>query len=70
MTLSPKLKGRLCIPARLLRTAEMAAFTGSFRGRRQYLFAPLLGDVIILTARTMTKWDGRFANASGGVPLQ
>ncbi|HKE96154.1 MAG TPA: hypothetical protein VKB34_17730, partial [Povalibacter sp.] len=46
--------------AGLLRTAEMAGFTWSFRGRRRYLLAPLLGDAIILAARTMTKWDRRF----------
>jgi hypothetical protein len=44
----------------LLRTAEAAGFTWSFNGRRQYLLAPLLGDAIILAARTMTRWDGRF----------
>lgn len=44
----------------LLRTAEVAGFTGTFRGRRQYLLAPLLGDAIILAARTMTRWDTHF----------
>jgi len=46
--------------AGLLRTAEAAGFTWSFGGRRQYLFAPLLGDAIILAARTMVRWDARF----------
>lgn len=46
--------------AGLLRTAEMAGFTWSFGGRRRYLFAPLLGDAIILAARTMTRWDERY----------
>ncbi len=50
--------------AGLLRTAEMAGFTWSFGGRRRYLFAPLLGDAIILAARTMTTWDGRFLKTS------
>ncbi len=46
--------------AGLLRTAELAGFTWSFRGERQYLFAPLLGDAIILAARTMIRWDARY----------
>lgn len=48
--------------AGLLRTAEMAGFTWSFGGRRRYLFAPLLGDAIILAARSMTNWDTRFVS--------
>ena len=52
--------------AGLLRTAELAGFTWSFGGRRSYLFAPLLGDAIILAARTMTKWDGRFVRRRDG----
>jgi hypothetical protein len=51
--------------AGMLRTAEMAGFTWSFGGRRRYLFAPLLGDAIILAARTMTIWDGRYLKPSG-----
>lgn len=46
--------------AGLLRTAEVAGFTVSFSGGRRYLTAPLLGDAIILAARTMTPWDARF----------
>jgi hypothetical protein len=46
--------------AGLLRTAEAAGFTWSFGGRRRYLLAPLLGDAIILAARTMVHWDDRF----------
>jgi hypothetical protein len=47
----------------LLRTAEVAGFSGSFGGGRQYFLAPLLGDAIILAARTMTRWDSRFLEA-------
>jgi hypothetical protein len=46
--------------AGLLRTAEVAGFTWSFNGRRRYLLAPLLGDAIIVAARTMVRWDDRF----------
>jgi len=38
--------------------------TWSFGGRRQYLLAPLLGDAIILAARTMVHWDTRFLRAA------
>lgn len=46
--------------AGLLRTAELAGFTASIGGGRRYLTAPLLGDAIILAARTMTRWDARY----------
>jgi len=44
----------------MLRTAELAGFTWSFGGQRRYLLAPLLGDAIILAARTMVRWDARY----------
>jgi hypothetical protein len=47
-----------------LRTAEAAGFTFSFAGQRRYSLAPLLGDAIILAARTMTRWDARFRSSA------
>ncbi len=52
--------------AGLLRTAEVAGFSWSSGGRRRYLLAPLLGDAIILAARTMTRWDNRFLVQQSG----
>jgi len=36
----------------LLDTAELAGFTADLRGRRRYLLAPLVGDAILLAARS------------------
>ena len=46
----------------LLRTAELVGGTVSFGGQRRYALAPLPGDAVILAARTMTRWDGRFVS--------
>ncbi len=44
----------------LLRTAEMAGFTGPCTGGRCYWLAPMVGDAIVLAARTATPWDRRY----------
>jgi hypothetical protein len=44
----------------LLKTAEMAGFSAPCRTGRCYLLAPLVGDAIVLAARTATRWDERW----------
>ena len=50
----------------LLRTAELVGATLSSGKGRRYLFAPLAGDAVLLAARTMTRWDGRFLRRGPG----
>lgn len=40
----------------LLWTAEIAGFSWQWKGKRQYLLAPLVGDAILLAMRTVTPW--------------
>lgn len=44
----------------LLRTAEFVGCTISISGKRRYLFAPLVGDAIMLAAMTTRRFDDRF----------
>ena len=41
----------------MLRTSEFVGFTWSWRGRRQYLSAPLVGDAIMLAMLTVVPWE-------------
>jgi hypothetical protein len=45
----------------LMRTTELAGFTISHDGKRSYALGPLVGEAIVLAAKTMTLWDGRFS---------
>ncbi len=45
---------------RLLSTAEWAGTTFSWGGRRRYLFAPLVGDAVVLAAKSARAWDVRY----------
>jgi hypothetical protein len=45
---------------RLLTTAEIVGHTVQWRGQRRYLFAPLVGDAIMLAMKTARPWDRRF----------
>lgn len=40
-----------------MRTAELAGTTISIAGERRYLFAPLVGDAILLAMMTSTDWE-------------
>lgn len=41
-------------------TAELAGFSWQWNGQRRYLFAPLVGDAIVLAMVTTTPWDSRY----------
>lgn len=41
----------------LLRTAELVGTTMGTDGQRRYVFAPLVGDAILLAMRTTTEWS-------------
>jgi hypothetical protein len=45
---------------RLLATAEWAGFTFAWSGRKRYLFSPLVGDAIVLAAKSARPWDVRY----------
>jgi len=45
---------------RLLSTAEWAGITFSWSGQRRYLLAPLVGDAIVLAAKSARAWDVRY----------
>jgi hypothetical protein len=45
----------------LLRTAELVGTTMGTDGERRYVFAPLVGDAILLAMRTTTPWSLVFA---------
>jgi hypothetical protein len=45
---------------RLLATAEWAGTTFSWGGKRRYLFAPLVGDAIVVAAESARAWDVRY----------
>ncbi len=47
---------------RLLATAELAGASVGLADRR-YLTAPLVGDSVVLAAKTATRWDRRFISA-------
>ncbi len=59
-----RLAGDASFLSMLSLTAELAGFTGQFRGRRRYLvaecIAPLIGDAIVLAMKTVTAWDARY----------
>ncbi len=46
--------------ARLLGTAEWAGITFSWSGKRRYLLAPLVGDAVVLAAKSARAWDVRY----------
>lgn len=46
--------------ARLLGTAEWAGITFSWGGKRRYLLAPLVGDAVVLAAKSARAWDVRY----------
>lgn len=45
---------------RLLRTAALAGAAMKWKQTRFYLFAPLVGEAIVLAMRTATPWDRRY----------
>lgn len=44
-----------------LATAEWAGLTVSWGGERHYAFSPLVGDAIVLAAKTARAWDSRYS---------
>jgi hypothetical protein len=44
----------------LLASAEVVGGTVGARGARHYLFAPVVGEAIVLAMKTACNWDGRF----------
>jgi hypothetical protein len=44
----------------LLSTAEWMGFSVQWSGKRRYLLAPLVGDAIVLAAKTSRAWDARY----------
>ena len=44
----------------LLATAEWMGFSVQWNGQRRYLLSPLVGDAIVLAAKTSRGWDGRY----------
>ena len=55
----------------LLLTAETVGTTVPWAGTRRYVFAPLVGDAIMLAVKTARIWDSRYLGAAGaaGAPL-
>jgi len=55
----------------LLLTTEIAGTSIEWNGLRRYLFAPLVGDAIVLAMKTATDWDTRFlvGREKGSGPL-
>jgi hypothetical protein len=47
----------------LLTSAEVVGGTVGARGVRHYLFAPVVGEAIVLAMKTACNWDGRFVQA-------
>jgi len=47
----------------LLASAEVVGGTVGARGARHYLFAPVVGEAIVLAMKTAYNWDGRFVQA-------
>jgi hypothetical protein len=45
---------------RLLATAEWAGLSLTWSGKRRYVFAPLVGDAIVLAAKSARAWDVRY----------
>ncbi len=45
---------------RLLATAEWAGLGFSWSGKRRYVFAPLVGDAVVLAAESARAWDVRY----------
>jgi hypothetical protein len=45
---------------RLLATAEWAGLGFSWGGKRRYVFAPLVGDAVVLAAKSARAWDVRY----------
>ena len=45
---------------RLLSTAEWAGLGFSWSGKRRYVFAPLVGDAVVLAAKSARAWDVRY----------
>lgn len=45
---------------RLLGTAEWAGLGFSWNGKRRYAFAPLVGDAVVLAAKSARAWDVRY----------
>ncbi len=45
---------------RLLATAEWAGMSFAWSGKKHYLFAPLVGDAIVLAAKSARAWDVRY----------
>jgi hypothetical protein len=45
---------------RLLSTAEWAGLSFSWSGKRRYAFAPLVGDAVVLAAKSARAWDVRY----------
>jgi hypothetical protein len=45
---------------RLLATAEWAGLGFSWSGKKRYVFAPLVGDTIVLAAKSARAWDVRY----------
>lgn len=41
-------------------TAELVGHSVQWAGKRRYLFAPLVGEAIVLAMRTAVLWDGRY----------
>ena len=48
----------------LLATAEVVGSTVGASGARHYLFAPVVGEAILLAMKTACTWDGRYAQNS------
>jgi hypothetical protein len=44
----------------LLATVEWTGFSVQWSGKRRYLLSPLVGDAIVLAAKTSRGWDGRY----------
>jgi hypothetical protein len=45
---------------RLLATGEWAGLSFSWSGKRRYVFAPLVGDAVVLAAKSARAWDVRY----------
>lgn len=48
----------------LLTSAEVVGSTVGTRGVRHYLFAPVVGEAILLAMKTACNWDGRYVQAA------
>ncbi len=55
-----RLAGDRTFLSQMLVTAEIVGCSVDWNGQRHYLFAPLVGEAIMLASKTATAWDGRF----------